>query len=119
MPERQVVVGSAVERRSPSTDMEAQLPHSSASLLEDSLNQAEEWVSAMSAYFLHIAARCPHRNHTINFILNFFYTMQGMLRSSGPDSTMRVPKPLLEASQHMLNDPSSLELSGTMPGESY
>jgi hypothetical protein len=41
---RQVVAGSSVERHSPSTEMEAQLPRSSASLLEDSLNHAEECV---------------------------------------------------------------------------
>ena len=45
------------ERRRPSTEIEARLPRSSASLLEDSLNHSDEWLAAKDRYFLSTARR--------------------------------------------------------------
>ena len=57
---RREEAGSSGERRRPSTEIEARLPRSSASLLEDSLNHAEEWVAAIKRYFLRVA--CQRRS---------------------------------------------------------
>lgn len=60
---RWVEAGSSGEQRSPSTEIEAQLPHSSASLLDESLNHADKWVAAIRQYFLS-TARQRHSAHT-------------------------------------------------------
>ena len=44
-------------RRRPSTEMEARLPRSSASLLEVRLNHSEEWADSIRFIFLRIAER--------------------------------------------------------------
>src|SRR5258706_11286486 len=54
---RSVVAGAFAERRRPSTETEALLPRSSASLLEDRLNQAEVCNLSISLYFLSWDAR--------------------------------------------------------------
>ena len=50
MLEREVEARESVGRRKPSTEIEAQLLRSSASMLEESWNQAAERFSAMSWY---------------------------------------------------------------------
>src|SRR5258706_14408573 len=54
---RSVVAGVFAERRRPSTETEALLPCSSASLLEDRLNQSEVCNRSISLYFLSWEAR--------------------------------------------------------------
>src|SRR5258706_14610654 len=51
------VAGALAERRRPSTETEALLPSSSASLLEDKLNQAEVCNRSISLNFLSCEAR--------------------------------------------------------------
>src|SRR5258706_3015896 len=57
MRRKSVVAGAVAERRRPSTETEALLPRSSASLLEDKLNQAEVCNRSISLYFLSWEAR--------------------------------------------------------------
>src|SRR5258706_5213758 len=57
MRRKSVVAGAFAERRRPSTETEALLPRSSASLLEDKLNHAEVCNRSISLYFLSCEAR--------------------------------------------------------------
>src|SRR5258706_7995884 len=49
---KSVVAGAVAERRRPSTETEARLPRSSASLLEERLNHSEVCNLSISLYFL-------------------------------------------------------------------